>query len=91
MVHVNAGVAALVAALVLGPRRDWGRQAILPHSVPLVLLGAGLLWFGWFGFNAGSALAADQRRRARLRQHAARADRDARGLDGARRSCAPGG
>ncbi len=60
VVHVNAGVAALVAALVLGPRRDWGRQAILPHSVPLVLLGAGLLWFGWFGFNAGSALAADK-------------------------------
>jgi Amt family ammonium transporter len=59
VVHVNAGAAALVAALVLGPRRDWGRQALLPHSVPLVLLGAGLLWFGWFGFNAGSALAAD--------------------------------
>jgi len=58
VVHVNAGAAALVAALVLGPRRDWGRQALLPHSVPLVLLGAGLLWFGWFGFNAGSALAA---------------------------------
>lgn len=60
VVHVNAGVAALVAALVLGPRRDWGRQAILPHSVPLVLLGAGLLWFGWFGFNAGSALEANR-------------------------------
>jgi Amt family ammonium transporter len=60
VVHVNAGVAALVAALALGPRRDWGRQAILPHSVPLALLGAGLLWFGWFGFNAGSALAADR-------------------------------
>ena len=59
VVHVNAGAAALVAALVLGPRRDWGRQALLPHSVPLVLLGAGLLWFGWFGFNAGSALGAN--------------------------------
>jgi Amt family ammonium transporter len=59
VVHVNAAVAALVAALVAGPRRDWGRQALLPHSVPLVLLGAGLLWFGWFGFNAGSALAAN--------------------------------
>jgi len=58
VVHVNAGAAALVAALTLGPRRDWGRQALLPHSVPLVLLGSGLLWFGWFGFNAGSALAA---------------------------------
>jgi Amt family ammonium transporter len=59
VVHVNAGVAAAVAALVLGPRRDFARQAFLPHNVPFVLLGAGLLWFGWFGFNAGSALAAD--------------------------------
>ena len=59
VVHVNAAAAALVAALVLGPRRDWGRRAILPHNVPFVLLGAGLLWFGWFGFNAGSALAAN--------------------------------
>lgn len=56
VVHVNAGAAALVAAVVLGPRKDYARQAILPHSVPLTLLGAGLLWFGWFGFNAGSAL-----------------------------------
>jgi Amt family ammonium transporter len=59
VVHVNAGIAAVVAALVLGPRSDYGRQALLPHNVPFVLLGAGLLWFGWFGFNAGSALAAD--------------------------------
>jgi Amt family ammonium transporter len=59
VVHVNAGIAAVVAALLLGPRRDYGRQALLPHNVPFVLLGAGLLWFGWFGFNAGSALAAD--------------------------------
>ena len=58
VVHVNAGVAALVAALVIGPRKDFARQAFLPHNVPFVLLGAGLLWFGWFGFNAGSALAA---------------------------------
>jgi Amt family ammonium transporter len=58
VVHVNAGVAALVAAMVLGPRKDYARQAILPHNVPFTLLGAGLLWFGWFGFNAGSALAA---------------------------------
>jgi Amt family ammonium transporter len=56
VVHVNAGVAALVAAMVLGPRKDFARQAFLPHNVPLVLLGAGLLWFGWFGFNSGSAL-----------------------------------
>jgi Amt family ammonium transporter len=58
VVHINAGVAALVAALVLGVRKDYGRQAILPHNVPFVLLGAALLWFGWFGFNAGSAWAA---------------------------------
>ena len=60
VVHINAGISALVAALVLGPRKDYGRQAILPHNVPFVLLGAGLLWFGWFGFNGGSALAANE-------------------------------
>ena len=59
VVHVNAGAAAVVAALVLGTRKDYGRQALIPHNVPFVLLGAGLLWFGWFGFNGGSALAAD--------------------------------
>lgn len=59
MVHINAGVAALVGALVLGARKDYGRQAILPHNVPFTLLGAALLWFGWFGFNGGSALAAN--------------------------------
>ena len=58
VVHVNAGVAALVAALVVGKRSDYGHASILPHNIPTVLLGAGLLWFGWFGFNAGSALAA---------------------------------
>jgi Amt family ammonium transporter len=59
VVHVNAGAAALMAAIVLGPRKDYARQAILPHNVPFTLLGAGLLWFGWFGFNAGSALSAN--------------------------------
>jgi Amt family ammonium transporter len=59
VVHVSAGVSALVAASLLGARRDFKRAAIVPHNVPLVLLGAGLLWFGWFGFNAGSALAAN--------------------------------
>ena len=58
VVHVNAGAAALVAALVVGRRSDYGHASILPHNIPTVLLGAGLLWFGWFGFNAGSALAA---------------------------------
>ena len=59
VVHVNAGVAALVAAVVLGSRHEYARTALLPHNVPFVLLGAGLLWFGWFGFNGGSALAAN--------------------------------
>ena len=60
VVHINAGISALVAALVLGARKDYGRQAIVPHNVPFTLLGAGLLWFGWFGFNGGSALAAGE-------------------------------
>jgi Amt family ammonium transporter len=59
VVHINAGMAALVAAVLLGPRKDFARQATLPHNVPFALLGAGLLWFGWFGFNGGSALAAN--------------------------------
>jgi Amt family ammonium transporter len=59
VVHVSAGVSALVAAWMLGPRKDYRRVPLAPHNVPLVLLGAGLLWFGWFGFNAGSALAAN--------------------------------
>jgi Amt family ammonium transporter len=58
VVHVNAGVAALVAAMVVGKRQEYPSSSLLPHSVPFVLLGAGLLWFGWFGFNSGSALAA---------------------------------
>lgn len=60
VVHVNAGAAAFAAALVLGTRSDYGRRAMLPHNVPFVLLGAGILWFGWMGFNGGSALAADE-------------------------------
>ena len=59
VVHVNAAAAALVAALVIGPRRDYKKVALSPHNVPFTLLGTGLLWFGWFGFNAGSALAAN--------------------------------
>jgi Amt family ammonium transporter len=58
VVHVNAAAAAFVAAMVVGKRTDYGSQSILPHNVPFVLLGSGLLWFGWFGFNAGSAVAA---------------------------------
>jgi Amt family ammonium transporter len=59
VVHITAGAGAFVAALVLGPRKDYARQAFLPHNVTFTVLGAGLLWFGWFGFNAGSALAAN--------------------------------
>jgi len=58
VVHINAAVAALVAAVVVGKRAEYPSSSLLPHSVPFVLLGAGALWFGWFGFNAGSALAA---------------------------------
>ncbi|ROS39486.1 ammonium transporter [Amycolatopsis thermoflava] len=57
-VHINAGAAGLALALVLGKRRGWPRETGRPHNVPFVLLGAGLLWFGWYGFNAGSALSA---------------------------------
>ncbi len=59
VVHISAGVTAFLLARLVGPRHDFGRAAILPHNVPLTLLGTGMLWFGWFGFNAGSALAAD--------------------------------
>ena len=59
VVHINAGVAALALILVLGPRLGFQRDVIRPHSLPLTVLGAGILWFGWFGFNSGSALAAN--------------------------------
>jgi Amt family ammonium transporter len=59
VVEINCGAAALAVALVVGRRHGWPREAMPPHSLPLTLLGAGLLWFGWFGFNAGSALRAD--------------------------------
>ncbi|SBT53161.1 ammonium transporter [Micromonospora auratinigra] len=58
-VHINAGAAALGVALVLGKRMGWPREGMKPHNIPLVALGAGLLWFGWFGFNAGSELTVD--------------------------------
>ncbi|HET8562020.1 MAG TPA: ammonium transporter [Marmoricola sp.] len=59
VVHMNAGVAGLVLALVIGRRKGFGKEPMRPHNIPFVMLGAGLLWFGWFGFNAGSELAAD--------------------------------
>ena len=58
-VHINAGAAGLALALVLGVRKGFGKEAMRPHNLPLVMIGAGLLWFGWFGFNAGSAVAAN--------------------------------
>jgi len=58
VVHVNAGFAALAAVIALGPRKGYGKQPMLPHSLPLCLLGVGMLWFGWFGFNGGSAVGA---------------------------------
>ncbi len=59
VVHINAGIAALVAAIVVGKRKGFGKEAFVPHNLPLTILGTGILWFGWFGFNAGSALAAN--------------------------------
>ena len=59
VVHISSGIAALVCALVLGQRRGYGREPMSPHNLPLTILGAAMLWFGWFGFNAGSALAAN--------------------------------
>jgi Amt family ammonium transporter len=59
VVHVNAGAAALALTILLGKRKGWPREPMPPHSLPLTLLGTGILWFGWFGFNAGSSLAAN--------------------------------
>ena len=59
VVHINAGAAALALVLLLGKRHGWPKEPIRPHSLPLTLLGTGILWFGWFGFNAGSALGAN--------------------------------
>ncbi len=59
VVHINAGIAALVMTLMIGSRRSYNNHPTAPHNIPLVVIGAALLWFGWFGFNAGSGLAAD--------------------------------
>src|SRR5436309_12711328 len=61
VVHINAGTAGLVCALVLGKRTGYGKESMMPHNLTLTLIGASLLWVGWFGFNAGSAVAADSR------------------------------
>ncbi|HMK64185.1 MAG TPA: ammonium transporter [Thermodesulfobacteriota bacterium] len=59
VVHINSGVAALAAAIVIGKRKGHGHEPFHPHNLPMTITGAGILWFGWFGFNAGSALAAN--------------------------------
>ena len=59
VVHISSGVSGLVAAIVLGKRKGYGKEPMLPHQLPMTVLGTGILWFGWFGFNAGSALAAN--------------------------------
>ena len=59
VVHINAGIAALVGAIVIGKRIGYGKEAMAPHNLPMTMIGASLLWAGWFGFNVGSELAAD--------------------------------
>jgi Amt family ammonium transporter len=59
VVHLTSGAAALAAVFIIGPRKGYGKESFMPHNLPMTLLGTGLLWFGWFGFNGGSALAAD--------------------------------
>jgi Amt family ammonium transporter len=59
VVHINAGIAALAAAIIVGKRRGFGKEAMVPHNLTMTMLGTGILWFGWFGFNAGSALGAN--------------------------------
>ena len=75
VVHVSSGVSALVCALVLGKRRGYGREPMPPHSVVLSVIGAALLWVGWFGFNAGSALGAGVAGQQRVHRDALRAPR----------------
>ena len=69
VVHINSGVGALAAALVIGKRKGFGAEHMSPHNLPMTVLGAAILWFGWFGFNAGSALAAGELSTCGLRRH----------------------
>ena len=89
-VHINAGAAGLALALVLGKRIGWKKDPMRPHNLTLVMLGAGLLWFGWFGFNAGSARLRRQHRRRRLREHHGRHRRRRRWPGCSRRRSATG-
>ena len=70
VVHINAGVAGLVAALMVGARQGYGRENLAPFDLSLAVIGAGLLWVGWFGFNGGSALGVRLARRLRHRRDA---------------------
>ena len=91
VVHLNAGIAGLVAAYVLGARRGYGSENLAPYDLSLAVIGTGLLWVGWFGFNGGSALGAGARAGLRHRRHASRrlrgrADLDAAGVVGPRQA-----
>jgi Amt family ammonium transporter len=66
VVHISSGLSALAAALVIGKHQGFGREPMPPHSLPFTVMGAALLWFGWFGFNAGNALTAGDWRPVRL-------------------------
>ena len=90
-VEMASGFSALAAALVVGARKDYGRQALLPHNAVYVLLGAGLLWFGWFGFNGGSGFNTGAELDPRVHQHAADPGLHAAGLVRARRDPRPPG
>jgi Amt family ammonium transporter len=80
VVHINAAVAGLVGAYMVGKRIGYGKEAMAPHSLTLTMVGASLLWVGWFGFNAGSALEANGNSRAGLHQHLRRHRRRGAGL-----------
>ena len=69
VVHINAAVAGLVGAYMVGKRVGYGKESFTPHSLTLTMVGASLLWVGWFGFNAGSAPGSQRHRRAGLHQH----------------------
>jgi Amt family ammonium transporter len=80
VVHINAGIAGLVGAYLVGKRIGYGRESMAPHNLTLTMIGASLLWVGWFGFNAGSNLEATRHRGAGLHQHPGRHRRRGAGL-----------
>ena len=84
VVHMSSGWSALILCLILGKRTGFGKRAFLPHSLVLTMVGTGMLWVGWYGFNAGSAVAVGRHRRQRLHHHDARHRGRRRGLAAAR-------